>query len=39
MVTNDRSNTKFIRTEHKPYSDGYKPTESSFARETGFKVI
>lgn len=37
-VTDHRSDTEFIGTEHKPYSNGYKPVECSFAGETGFKV-
>ena len=30
-VTDDRSNPKFVRAEHEPYGDSYKPSESSFA--------
>jgi hypothetical protein len=37
-VTYYGSDTKFIRAEHKPYVDGHKPTEGSFAGKTGFKV-
>lgn len=37
-VTKYGSDTKLIRTEHKPCDDDHKPTESSFTGKTGFKM-
>ena len=37
-VTDNRSEAKFIGTEHKTNRNGNKPAESSFPGETGFEV-
>ncbi|EOS32596.1 hypothetical protein C804_02697 [Lachnospiraceae bacterium A4] len=37
-VTDNRSKSKFIGTQHKADRNGNKPAESSFSGETGFKV-
>ena len=37
-VTDNRSKSKFIGTEHKTDRNGNKPAESSFPGETGFKA-
>ena len=37
-VTDNRSKSKFIGTEHKADRNGNKAAESGFSGETGFKV-
>lgn len=37
-VTDNRSKSKFIGTEHKADRNGYKPAEGSLPGETGFKT-
>ena len=38
QVTDNGSDAKLIGADHKPYGNSHKPTESSLAGKTGFKV-